>query len=256
MKKTVYDVIFYLAVFMALQIVLSQLTGVVAPLFGVKGDHPVALVVSSCLTNLLVIVLFLWRRWGSVGRNFLRLRPMASLGWTIGAAAGVVIPAVWLQEQLPALPDMASETLLKIIHTTGGYFALAILAPVAEEIVFRGAILRRLLDTSTGHWPAILVSALLFALVHINPAQMPHAFMMGIMLGWIYYRAGSAIPCIVFHWLNNTMAYFIALMLPDPEMKLIDLYGGNNQSLLLSILFSLCIFIPSVIQLNARLKRH
>ena len=79
---------------------------------------------------------------------------------------------------------------------------------------------------------------------------------MGIMLGWIYYRAGSAIPCIVFHWLNNTMAYFIALMLPDPEMKLIDLYGGNNQSLLLSILFSLCIFIPSVIQLNARLKRH
>ena len=181
---------------------------------------------------------------------------MASLGWTMGAAAGVVIPATWLQELLPALPDMASDTLMKIIHTTGGYFALAILAPVAEEIVFRGAILHRLLDTSTGHWPAILVSALLFALVHINPAQMPHAFLMGIMLGWIYYRAGSAIPCIVFHWLNNTMAYFIALMLPDPEMKLIDLYGGNNQSLLLSILFSLCIFIPSVIQLNTRLKRH
>ena len=101
MKKTVYDIIFYLAVFMALMIVLSRITDTIAPLFGVKGDHPVALIVSSGLTNLIVIVLFLWRRWGHVGRNFLKDRPMASLGWTLGAAAGVIIPAVWLQEQLP-----------------------------------------------------------------------------------------------------------------------------------------------------------
>ena len=256
MKKTVYDIIFYLAVFMALMIVLSRITDTIAPLFGVKGDHPVALIVSSGLTNLIVIVLFLWRRWGHVGRNFLKDRPMASLGWTLGAAAGVIIPAVWLQEQLPDLPDITSDIILKMVHTPGGYFILAITTPLAEEIVFRGAILRRLLDTTTYHWVAIIVSAILFDLIHINPTQMPQAFLVGIILGWIYYRAGSTIPCIVFHWLNNTIAYFFILILPDPQMKLTDLYGGNNQSLLLSILFSLCIFIPSIIQLNARLKRH
>ena len=143
-----------------------------------------------------------------------------------------------------------------MVHTTGGYFAIAILAPLAEEIVFRGAIVGRLAQVAKNRWAAILVSALLFALVHGNPVQMPHAFVIGVFLGWLFLRTGSIIPGVVFHWMNNTIAYFLTLFMPDPDMKIVELYGGNQQSLLLSILFSLCILVPSVIQIAQRTSTH
>lgn len=256
MKRTIIDVIMFIAVFVGLQVFVTLLAGIVAPLFGVKGDHPMAMVVTSSVANLATIVIFLWRRWGMVGKDFLRARPMATLGWTMAAAAGVVIPSIWLQEQLPPMPDTASEALLKMVHTTGGYFAIAILAPLAEEIVFRGAIVGRLAQVAKNRWAAILVSALLFALVHGNPVQMPHAFVIGVFLGWLFLRTGSIIPGVVFHWMNNTIAYFLTLFMPDPDMKIVELYGGNQQSLLLSILFSLCILVPSVVQIAQRTSTH
>ena len=256
MKKTIIDLIMFIAVFVGLQVFVILLTDAVAPLFGVKGDHPMAMVVSSSVANLVTIAIFLWRRWGRVGKDFLRTRPMATLGWTMAAAAGVVIPSIWLQEQLPPLPDTASEVLIKMVHATGGYFAIAILAPLAEEIVFRGAIAGRLAQVTKSRWTAVIVSALLFALVHGNPVQMPHAFVIGVFLGWLFLRTGSIIPGVVFHWMNNTIAYFLTLVMPDPDMKIVELYGGNQQSLLLSILFSLCILVPSVIQIAQRTSKR
>ena len=255
MKKAIVDLLMFLVVFIGLQIGVNILAGVVSPLFGVKADHPVVLVVSSVAANLATIVIFLWRHWGRVGKKFLSARPMATLGWAMAAAVGVVVPSVWLQELMPPLPDVSSEALLKMIHTTGGYFAIAIMAPVAEEVVFRGAILRRLLSVMHNKWGAICISAALFALVHGSPVQMPHAFLMGWLMGWLFMRTDSVVPGIVFHWMNNSIAYFLVLLMPNPEMKLIDLYGGNQTSLVLSIVFSLCIFIPSIVQLNQRMRK-
>lgn len=167
----------------------------------------------------------------------------------------MVLPSVWLQELLPPLPDVVSEQMMKMMRVPGGYFVIAVLAPVAEELVFRGAILRQLSETLRSRWTAIAISALLFALVHGNPAQMPHAFAMGLLLGWMYCRTKSIVPGVAFHWCNNTVAYFLSIVLPDPDAKLIDLYGGNETSLILSLVFSLCIFVPAIVQLNMRMKR-
>lgn len=251
MKKTIVDVVLYLVMFVAIQLVVMFLaTAVGSVAFGWNSESGALLVTVSGVSSLFTLILFIWRKWCRMDKSYIQSRPWATLSWSAVAALGVVIPSVWLQEQMPALPDTSGQILMKIIQTPGGYFIIALLAPVVEETVFRGAILRRLLSDMSSRWTAITVSAVLFALVHGNPAQMPHAFLMGWFLGWLFMRTGSIVPGVVFHWANNTIAYLMVIRFPDPDMKLIDIFQGNQTSLYLSLLFSLCILVPSLLQLK------
>lgn len=124
--------------------------------------------------------------------------------------------------------------------------------------MFRGAILRKLLTLfgKQKHWIAIAVSAALFGLLHGNLPQFIHAFVIGLLLGWLYYRTDSIIPGILFHWVNNTVAYIMFHIMPQmQDGKLIDLFHGDQKTMYLGLLFSLCIFIPSLLQLNQKLKK-
>ena len=255
MKKTAYDVILYLVTFAAIQIIVSLGTLLGKP-FGLKPDDPIMLVAISATASIITLLLFLWRKWTPVGKTYIQSKPWATLIWSGVAAIGVVIPSVWLQEQMPALPDTAGDTLQKIISTPGGYFVIALLAPVVEEVVFRGAILRKLLSGMRSKWGAICISAILFALVHTNPAQMPHAFLMGWLMGWLYMRTGSIVPGVVFHWANNTVAYLMTVAYPGDETKLVDIFGGNEKAVWMSVVFSMCIFIPALFQLNIWTKKR
>ena len=71
-----------------------------------------------------------------------------------------------------------------------GLVLAVVIAPITEEILFRGIILRGLLGR-WNEWAAIFVSAALFALMHFNPAQAPIAFALGTVLGWVYVRTRS-----------------------------------------------------------------
>ena len=255
MKKTAYDVILYLVAFAAIQIIVSFGTLLGKP-FGLQPDDPIMLVAISATTSIITLILFLWRKWTPVSKSYIQQKPWATLIWSAVAALGVVIPSVWLQEQMPALPDTAGETLQKIISTPGGYFVIALLAPVVEEVVFRGAILRKLLSGMRSKWGAICISAILFALIHFNPAQIPHAFLMGWLMGWLYMRTGSIVPGVVFHWANNTVAYLMAVAYPGDETKLVEIFGGNEKAVWLSVVFSMCIFIPALFQLNIWTKKR
>jgi glutamate-5-semialdehyde dehydrogenase len=102
--------------------------------------------------------------------------------------------------------DFAPE-LGRLVGTSWLGFVLAVVvAPLTEEVLFRGLILRGLL----GRWRpslAIVTSALLFALLHFNPAQTPVALVLGLVLGWLYYRTRSIGLCILGHAVNNASAY-------------------------------------------------
>ena len=226
MKKTLFNVTCYLVAFIALQLFVAFGVGFIAQkAFGMAENDSTSLVVASALTNCVVIALFLSLKMAPAGKTYLLSRPWRVLVWSALAALGVVIPSVWLQELLPPLPDIVSEQMMKMMRVHGAYFAIAI-------------------------------SAALFALVHGNPAQMPHAFAVGLLLGWMYCSTKSIIPGVVFHWCNNTVAYLISVAYPAPDIKLIDIFGGNQTSLVLSIVFSLCIFVPSVIQLKREFSRR
>ena len=83
---------------------------------------------------------------------------------------------------------------------------------------------------------------------------MPHAFLIGLLLGWMYYRTDSIVPGIAFHWVNNSLAYVLYNLYPDPQLKLIDLFG-SQRTVAAAVLFSLFMLLPALYQLNLRLKK-
>ena len=105
------------------------------------------------------------------------------------------------------------------------------------------------------HWIVIAVSALIFGLAHTNMPQFIHATIVGLLLGWLYYRTDSILPGIVFHWMNNTVAFVMFHLMPQMnDGKLIDIFHGNNTEMLLALVFSLFIMIPAIVQLALRMK--
>ena len=82
----------------------------------------------------------------------------------------------------------------------------AVVAPVAEEIYFRGYVFRAYL-AQKGPLQAYLFSSLLFAVAHLNlPALVP-IFCVGLFLAYLYHRTGSVLPGMIAHGFNNLVAF-------------------------------------------------
>lgn len=253
MKKA----IIYLIEFLAIQLIVGFIVSMVWQLITKSEDTTTAQIITSTVAaSVVTIVLFLVARWTEVSPNWIRTRPWMVLTWSVIAAVGALIPSAWLQEQMPELPNLMENEFDMILSNRWGYLAVGLLAPFSEEIVLRGAILKELLKSpKLSPWAAIAISALFFALIHFNPAQMPHAFVIGLLLGWMYWRTGSILPCVAYHWANNSMAYIIYNIYPDPDMKLIDIFKGSQQHVLMAVGFSLLILAPAIYQLNMWMKR-
>ncbi len=85
------------------------------------------------------------------------------------------------------------------------FLYLSILPAIFEEWLFRGIMLRNLLPT-VGKWPAILISSLIFGLMHLDPAQSIFAFGFGIFAGYAYVCTGSIWFGSLLHMLNNAIS--------------------------------------------------
>jgi membrane protease YdiL (CAAX protease family) len=94
-------------------------------------------------------------------------------------------------------------------------FAGGVLAPIAEELYFRGFVFRSYLQTKS---PAVayIATSLLFATLHLNlPALLP-ILAMSLIFCFAYQRTGSIIPSVVGHALNNTVAFGILYFTNSP----------------------------------------
>lgn len=252
MKKSIS----YLLIFIGIQLAGGAVMNLVWKLFTSSQDMSATqLIVATSVISVVVIALFILMRWALVSPNWLRTRPWAVLAWCVIAAMGAIIPSMWLQEQMPELPNLMENEFDFILRNRWGYLAIGLLAPFSEEIVFRGAILRSLLSSSKlSSWGAIALSAFFFALIHMNPAQMPHAFVIGLLLGWMYCRTGSILPGVAYHWANNSIAYVLYNLYPGSDIKLSDIFGGSQQHVLLAVGFSLVILLPALYQLYLRMR--
>ena len=253
MKKA----IIYLIEFLAIQLIVGWLVGMVWRLITKSDDMTTALLITTTVaTGVVTIAVFLLTRWTEVSPRWLRTRPWLVLTWSIVAAAGALIPSMWLQEQMPEMPNWLDNEFDMILSNRWGYLAIGLLAPLSEEIVLRGAILKELLKSEKfSPWVAIAISAVFFALIHMNPAQMPHAFLIGLLLGWMYWRTGSILPGVAYHWANNSIAYIMYNVYPNPDMKLIELFKGSQQHVLMAVGFSLLILLPAIYQLHLWMRR-
>ncbi len=81
-----------------------------------------------------------------------------------------------------------------------------VVAPLAEEMIFRGLILRGLLRRFRQDH-AIALSALLFAVIHVDLYQVITVFFMGLFLGWVFTRTGSLWACLLAHAAANGIGW-------------------------------------------------
>ena len=162
-----------------------------------------------------------------------------------------------------AMPEMPQWLRSALEQLTGGNFwinliCVSVFAPFFEEWLCRGMFLRGLLnhrrnDGSRGIKPvwAIVISAALFALIHFNPWQAIPAFVIGLLMGYVYYRTGSLKLTILMHCANNTIALVLGHIdrFKDAQ-NWIDVMGPR----LYGIAFTACgLFILLTLRLFSRI---
>lgn len=109
----------------------------------------------------------------------------------------------------------------------GAFMKVVIIAPVTEELIFRGVIMHGLMRNYS-RVTAIFLSGLLFALFHMNPWQFPATFILGITLGWVMIRTHNILACIAGHGLNNLLVLLtISFQQQLKVSPLASLSGGS-----------------------------
>ena len=112
----------------------------------------------------------------------------------------------------------------------GAILKVVILAPIIEELIFRGVIMHGLMRNYS-KLTAVLVSALLFALFHLNPWQFPATFILGILLGIVMLRTRNIYLCILGHAINNGLV-FISIQYAA-ELEQTSFYQSSEVSQLI-----------------------
>ena len=131
------------------------------------------------------------------------------------AAAFVVEPLTAL---LPDMPLWLEETMKKMMEKMplwATLLSVSVFAPLFEEWLCRGLVLRGLLR-KMNPFSAIAVSAVFFAILHMNPWQAIPAFCLGLLFGYTYYKTGSLKLTMLMHCTNNTMAVIFSKI---PQFK-------------------------------------
>ena len=155
----------------------------------------------SGLLTLAVVAVFYRLRRRELRRE-LWLRPVGRQVWltVVGLAMMLywlvtllfsLLPMEWLESYAEASAPLDETGLMMTLGTV-------VVAPVVEEVIFRGLVLSRLNRAMPG-WPALLLSSAVFGVLHGHPVWALYAGLLGVAFGLVAMRTGSILPTIVMH---------------------------------------------------------
>ena len=192
------------------------------------------IIIPAQLTGILLMAVYLWKD-GYISKE--------RVTWTIvspsymGLSVLILFAAVALISILMSyvtwLPNIMENVFDILQSGWTGILTIAVIGPVLEELLFRGAITKALLQKYDPK-KAILISAFFVGIFHINPAQVVPAFLLGILFAWVYYKTASLVPCILMHVLNNGFSVYINMKYPDAE-DVNTIVGIPGQLLIVAI---------------------
>ena len=185
------------------------------------------------------------------------LKSFTEIPWKI---IGLSIPFILagmlflnLGSEFLGLPDLMQDTFLAMSRNVFGIISITIMAPLVEELLFRGAIQGHLLRKGMNPWVALFIASAIFGIVHMNPVQIPFAFAIGLIFGWLYYRTGSLVPGIVGHFLNNSIACIQMATMSKEDMNTTTIeWLGEGPTYVLFAL-SLAVMVGMFLYLKKRL---
>lgn len=148
------------------------------------------------------------------GVAFIRALPVIAL---VGLAAGATLRAL----NIP----VEEQDVVGVFARTDSHLALAgmlvlavVVAPVAEELIFRAGLFRALAGR-IGRWPAMAVSSALFALLHLSWASFAPLFCLGILFCLAYERSRNIAVPIIAHGLFNLNSIALIVVLPSQLLQ-------------------------------------
>lgn len=166
-----------------------------------------------------------------------------------------------LNSFLPEMPETLKEAMKKM--TSGNiilnFIMVSIFAPFFEEWLCRGIVLRGLLNhrnkngNNVSPAIAIVISAIFFALIHLNIWQAIPAFIVGCFMGFVYYRTGSLKLTMLIHFINNTTSLIISRIdgLKDAD-SWTDVMSQSTFAVLVAI--SVIILAISILLIHRNIK--
>jgi len=169
--------------------------------------------------------------------NLLILIPVLFFLWSAQNLIGEI--NIGLNKILPP-PVWFWELFNKIFESDygiyGAFLKVVIMAPVIEELIFRGVIMHGLMRNYS-RFTAVFVSALLFALFHLNPWQFPATFILGLVLGILMLRTRNIYLCILGHAINNGLV-LISIQYWEEIQKTTFFQSSKPNQLIISALIS------------------
>lgn len=170
---------------------------------------------------------------------------------------GLINEAIPLPESLTKLEAKQGDAIKAMVVSTTipelfqSIFLVGLLPAVGEELFFRGAVQRILIQLTKSPWAGIIITALLFSAIHLQFAGFLPRMFLGVVLGAIYWYSGSLWPSILFHFLFNTFGVLMAHFNPDQLNKPEMIEASKYSIIALGILG-----IGAVIYLIILMKRH
>ena len=126
--------------------------------------------------------------------------------------------------------------------------------PFIEEVLFRGMILDGFLKRYSP-WKSILWSSVIFGLFHLNPWQFIPAFILGVLMGYVYWKTRSLWLCIFIHFVNNGLSYLAMFFIDEQNAAVADLFT-EKRDYLLSYFISVGIVVLGVLWLIQLTKKQ
>jgi len=183
---------------------------------------------SLAAVNLFSISLLLWYGLTRSGASFAEIfplppvRPILLLPMSLTIIGmSIILSEVnnFVVTVLPIPPQIAEifQTLFGTRENFWGALLTAVVvAPLTEELFFRGLILRGFLNNYSVR-KSVVVSALLFGIFHVLPWQITGAAVLGVVFAWWFVKTRSLIPCLFGHALNNALPI---ILLAYPQLKI------------------------------------
>ena len=205
-------------------VLLLILLNVVLILF-VKGDSGAQLAQSAAIAFaelvyiLPVVIILAWKRisWKYLGFGGFQWSELAIgcglliVGYGVIIVHNIILFLLKVDTQGKQIQDILSS----IDSPIWFFIAAAIVAPLVEEIFFRGFLFQGFRQRY-GWVPALLLSSAIFSAAHLDPASLIPTFVLGLILSYVYHRTNSLWLGIIIHFLNNataTLLIYLAILL-------------------------------------------
>ena len=233
MYPTIKNAILLCLLFLGIQIGLSLLIGIFQIIFSLP-ETSLLVGVLTALTSIISFGIVLWVGFRKTKRKFnevFKFNKISSFLWIaiMVFMIGFVIVLSEMDNLLQYILPMP-EIFRNIFETlmTEQIFIIAIISvgiipAFTEELFFRGLILDGL-KSNYSKRKAIIISALLFGIIHLNPWQFYSAFIIGLISAWVCIETNSILLSIYIHFFNNALCT-IAVRYND----LIPIKGFNSN---------------------------